>query len=316
MPYPHPTRRLAPILVIGALSLAAGCGGSESESPPVTGTLALRITDAAVDSAEHVYVEFSGLEIQAEGGARTTLRYCQDAADATKAVVSTTPCVTLPAPKRLDLLALTGGEAAYLLESYTLPAGHYPWIRLIVNTAGARDSYLVAPGGGEHELDIPSNDQTGLKLNRGFNVPAGGSADFTVDFDLRKSVHMTGMGDYLLRPTLRMVDNVLVGSIVGSVDPALVPADCTPAVYVFAGAGATPDDIAGAPSDPVTTAPVKLDTGDGTYRYKAAFLEAGSYTVAYTCQATLDDPAVNDALTFSGTATVTVAARTVTTHNF
>ena len=306
--------RLISLSMIGALSLASGCGNSESAAN--SGTLSLRVTDAVVDSAEHVYVEFGGLEIQAPDGSRITVFYCQDPADATKTVVSSTPCTTTPAPKQLDLLALTGGEAAYLLDHVTLPAGRYPWIRLMVNTAGTRDTYIVTTGGGEYELDIPSGAQTGLKLVRGFGVPAGGSADFTIDFDLRKSVRMTGTADYSLRPTLRMADNAVAGAIAGSVDSALVPGGCTPAVYIFAGAGATPDDIDGTPSEPITTAAVRLDATDGTYRYKAAFLEAGSYTVAYTCQAALDDPAADDALTFSGTSTVTVEARRVAVHDF
>ena len=107
---------------------------------------------------------------------------------------------------------------------------------------------------------------------------------------------------------------MLVGAIAGTVNAALVPGGCTPAVYVFEGAGVTPDDIDGTAPDPVTTATVKLDSG--AYKYKAAFLEAGSYTVAYTCQAAMDDPAVNDALVFSGAATVAVAAKTTTVHDF
>ena len=103
--------------------------------------------------------------------------------------------------------------------------------------------------------------QSGLKLNRGFDVPAGGSADFTIDFDLHKSVHMTGSGSYMLRPTLRMVDNIMVGSISGTVGASLVPS---------------------------------------------------GYTIAFTCDA---DRAVDDALTFTGTATVPISANTTTTHN-
>jgi hypothetical protein len=307
-------KRSGSLVLLSVVAAAAGCGGSDGGGPG-TGTLSLQITDGAVETAEHVTIQFSGLELQAAGGGRTTLYYCQDPADPTKTILSQAPCTTPPAPKKLDLLALSGGLAETLLDDFTLPAGHYVWIRLAVDTAGARDSYIVV-GGVEHELTIPSGDETGLKLNRGFNVPDGGSADFTVDFDLRKSVHVTGTGEYLLRPTLRLADNTLVGAIAGTVNAALVPAGCTPAVYVFEGASVTPDDIDGTAPEPVTTATVKLDSGSGTYKYKAAFLEAGSYTVAYTCQAALDDPAVNDALTFSGTATVAVAAKTTTTHDF
>lgn len=177
-----------------------------------------------------------------------------------------------------------------------------------------------------HELTIPSEAKTGLKLNRGFVVPAGGSADFTIDFDLRKSVHFTGndpaTGEYMLRPTLRLADNAMTGSIAGTVNDTLMTVTCDPvndrpAVYVYSGAGVTPDDIDGIDPEPVTTASVKLDPDDNTrYVYKAAFLEAGDYTVAFTCDAATDDLMADDTLAFSGTSTVSVTAKTETTHNF
>ncbi len=295
-----------------ALVLAlAGCGDSSTTG---TGKLTLQITDAPVDTAEHVYVQFSGLEIQSAGGMRTTLYYCQDAMTPATTIVSTTACSTPAAPKQIDLLALTGGQAEVLLNGFILPAGYYSWIRLMVDTAGILDSYIVLLGGAEFELTVPSGDETGLKLNRGIVVPSGGSANFTIDFDLRKSVHVAGTGEYMLRPTLRLVDNSLVGAIAGTVNLSLVPAGCTPAVYVYPGAGVTPDDIDGIVPDPVTSATVTLD--NGVYRYTAAFLEAGNYTIAYTCQAAVDNPAVSDTLTFTGAATVPVTAKTTTVHNF
>ena len=319
---PSILKRCGSILVFGTMLAIAGCGGSGGGSGGAsTGTLSLQITDGPVDTAEHVYVQFSGLEIQSADGKRSTLYYCQDPADATKTVLSDTACTTPAAPKQLDLLALSGGQADFLLDDFTLPSGHYSWIRLMVDTAGVRDSYIVLLGGAEHELTIPSGSETGLKLNRGFDVPAGGSADFTIDFDLRKSVHVTGTGEYMLRPTLRIVDNVMVGAIAGTVDNTLMTVTCDPvndhpAVYVFSGAGVTPDDIDGIAPDPVTTAAVKLDSNDGMYKYKAAFLEAGSYTIAFTCDAAADDPIVDNTLIFSGTTTVTVTANTSTVHDF
>jgi hypothetical protein len=306
-------RQTASLLAIGVL--LAACGDSGTTGNTGTGALTLQITDAPVDTAEHVYIQFRGLDIQGANGTRTTLYYCQDAVIPAITVVSTTACSTPAAPKQLDLRALTGGEAEVLLDEFMLPAGHYSWIRLMVDTGGLQDSYIVLLGGADYELTIPSGSETGLKLNRGIDVPAGGSANFTIDFDLRKSVHVTGSGEYMLRPTLRLADNTVVGAIAGTVDPLLV-SGCAPAVYVFTGAGVTPDDIDGIPPDPVTTATVKLDSGSGEYRYKAAFLEAGEYTVAYACQAATDDPATNVALAFTGAATVTVAANTVTLHNF
>ena len=300
-------------LLFATAALLTGCGGADSDTG--TGKLTLSITDAAVDNAEHVYVQFHGIELQG-AGTRTVLYYCQDAADASKTVVRNAACTTAAAPKKIDLLALNSGLSDTLLNEYVLPAGAYNWIRLMVDTDAVLDSYIVVMGGASHELTIPSGSESGLKLNRGFVVPNNGSADFTIDFDLRKSIHLTGTGEYKLRPTLRLADNTLAGSIAGSVAASIIPSGCSPAVYVFAGSGTTPDDIDGIAPDPVTTASVKLNSISGEYRYTAAFLEAGNYTVAYTCQALDDDPTVDDALTFSGTSNATVTAKTTAILNF
>jgi hypothetical protein len=296
-------------------AILGGCGGGDNGGGTGTGTVTLRITDAPVDSSavENVFVQFSAIELQGQGG-RTTFYFCEDPANAANpAVVSASPCAK-PKSMQIDLLHLTDGLSVNLLNGQTVPAGHYDWIRLAVDTAGDLDSYIKVSGV-DHELTIPSGDETGLKLNRGFNVAAGGHSDFTVDFDLRKSVHVTGMGEYILRPTLRIVDNLLVGKITGTVAAGLATTDCSPAVYVFAGSGVTPDDIDDVPADPVTTATVKFD--GSVYRYTAAYLEAGSYTVAFTCQALADDPATsNNEVKFSGAADVTVSVNATTVHNF
>jgi hypothetical protein len=305
-----------PARIVSGLILATilgACGGGDNGGG--TGTVTLRITDAPVDSSavENVNVQFSAIELQGEGG-RANFYFCEDPAVPTNPpVVSTSPCVK-PKPKQIDLLALNSGLSDVLLSGQTVPAGHYNWIRLEVDTGGTMDSYIVVSGSSQ-ELTIPSGDETGLKLNRGFNVAAGDHANFTIDFDLRKSVHLTGTSEYILRPTLRIVDNLLVGKISGTVDAGLVGEGCSPAVYVFAGSGVTPNDL-GSTGAPVTTATVKFD--GSVYRYTAAFLEAGPHTVAYTCEAAADDPATNDDLlvAFFGAADVSVNANATTIHNF
>ncbi|MBI5017229.1 MAG: DUF4382 domain-containing protein [Deltaproteobacteria bacterium] len=270
-------------VLLSCLGLA-GCGVDGSGGFP-GGTLRLSVTDAPVDDASGVVVTFSGVQIQPAQGE--------------------TIDVDFPA-RNIDLMALTGGRSAVLLPSLVLPAGHYAWLRLKVNIP---ESYVVV-GDDTYGLEIPSGDQSGLKINRGFDVPAGGTADMTVDFDLRRSLHRRGSGaSYALRPTLRMVDNTRVGTISGTVDDALLNSpSCTGgyAVYVYAGAGVSPGDLGGPGAQPVTTAPV-LPSEGGQHGYRAAFLEAGPYTVAFTCQASNDDPTANDAIDFTGPSTVTVS---------
>ncbi len=300
-------------VVAMAIGVAGGFTGCDGEWDAF-GRLSLRITDAPVDAAQHVFVQFSGLEIHGNNNRNVTLFYCEDPANASNRVISATACAKSK-PMQIDLLEKNSGNSETLLSGYKLVSGDYQWIRLMVDTAGTEDTYLVLADGSEHELTIPSGDQTGLKLNRGFHVSSNEEVDFTIDFDLRKSVHETKNG-YLLRPTLRIVDNSSAGGIAGTIASALVTTNCTPAVYVFAGATITPDDVDGADPDPVTTAPVKLNDQSGLYEYKAAFLDPGSYTAAFTCGAAADDPATSETLTFTGTADVTVAAKTVTTKNF
>jgi len=177
--------------------------------------------------------------------------------------------------------------------------------------------------GKEHDLRIPSGDETGLKLNHSFVIAAGGESSFTIDFDLRKSVHKTGSGDYKLRPTLRMVDHAEMGSLSGSIDSNLIATgDCTTgaAVYVFpADTADAPDDEDGEAEnsgpDPITSA--VIDTSKGVYNYKVSFLSAGDYLIALTCDADLDDADEDDAtVTFLSTATVSITVDTNTVYNF
>jgi hypothetical protein len=275
----------------------AACGGDDGP-----GRLHLAVTDAPLDGATAVVVQFDAVEVKPQGG--TALRFEFDA------------------PKQVDLLALQGGLAEPLLAGVSLPAGQYNWLRLEITADGdAATSYLTRDDGSTHALRVPSGAESGLKLNRGFLVAAGGLADFTVDFDLRKSVHMTGGGapEYLLRPTLRIVDNNSVGAIAGSVDPLLAPADCAPAVYVFTGTSQLPDDIGGQVNEPLVVAAVTPDPGDGVLRYRAAFLPPGGYTAAFTCEADEDAPDTDDDVEFLplyATNVVVEADRTTTVDFF
>lgn len=303
----------APFNILAAASMtlmlsACESGDSASPSSSSTGSLNLNITDAPVDMAQNVFVEFSGVELKPAEGESITFDF-------------TERCEADPASCQIDLLALNGGTSAQILADETVPAGKYNWVRLMVKAEETvKDSYIVVDDK-EYELSIPSGAKTGLKLNRGFVVPAGGEGTFTIDFDLRKSVHMTGKGEYKLRPTLRIVDHAEMGSLSGSIDSNLIASgDCTDgaAVYVFpAGTVDAPDDEDGEGfgPDPITSAVV--DTTDGVYNYKVSFLSAGDYLIAFTCDADLDDTEVDDAtVSFLSEATVSITVDNNTEHDF
>ena len=216
-----------------------------------------------------------------------------------------------------------------LLLDEPLAAGEYKSIRLIVDAVeGERDSYIVLDaGGGEHELQVPSGSTSGFKLDGSFTVVAGQSVNFTIDFDVRKSIVRTGTPKnpdtvkYLLKPVLRIVQNDSAGHITGKVAPALLDdascSDTDPAtfnsVYVFSGAGVTPDDIDGDGGDPLTPSLVTLDTESGDYRYEVGFLPEGEYTIAFTCNVDaeitdVENGHVDNDLKFTGIQDVQVTA--------
>ena len=293
------------------LILSAGLNACSSSDSSSTGTLSVSVTDAPVDEADEVVVEFNGVEIKPADGESITFDF-------------TERCTLDPESCQINLLALTGGVSQQILNGETVPAGKYNWMRLMVN-AEQNHSYIVTSAG-EFDLNIPSGDESGLKLNRGFVVPAGGEASFTIDFDLRKSVHEANGDYYILRPTLRIVDNTETGTLSGNVAPSFFEAgNCTAneagtitgAVYVFfAGTVDAPDDEDGVGfgPDPITSA---LVADDGVYGYKVGFLSEGDYLIAFTCDAAVDDPAEDDAtVKFQGTTTVTITANENTVYNF
>lgn len=285
--------RLKFALCVAALVIS-GCGNQM----PDKGTLTIAVTDAPVDSALRVVVFFASVEIKPADGES----FVVDVND------------------QIDLLALAGGGSEIILNNIELDAGHYNWIRLEVNAeATLMDSFIELDDGSIHSLFIPSGDQTGLKLIGGFDVPAGGNASFTLDFDLRKSVHnpIGLLPDYILRPTVKMINTGAggdaVGGIGGTIDRNLIFNElCTgttgDAVYVFSGSNSPIDDVDGIAPDPVDSAVVTMDTS-GAFVYLIDNLPVGEYTVAFTCDAQFDDPATDDDITFlGGTFNITVEA--------
>lgn len=316
------------IFSILPLVFVTACGGGSVKDPALTtGKLILAITDAPVDGASNVSVRFNGVEVKPASGDSISFDF---------------------AARDIDLLSLQGGGSKIMLDEVPLEAGQYNWIRLkVIAEKNTIDSYLqteVDNPDSRVSLWIPSGSETGLKLNHSFVVAVGGITDFTIDFNLRKSItNPVGQANNLiLKPSLRIVDNNAVGEIFGMVDATMLSnidsvstlETCSDrsAVYVFAAdmSGTDPtdaivddvDDIDGVDvgldgADPITTALVEM-AQDETYQYSVAFLSPGFYTIAFTCNAGDDvaDEDNSDVVTFTGTTTVEVVANNTTTHNF
>ncbi|MEO8017022.1 MAG: DUF4382 domain-containing protein [Pseudomonadota bacterium] len=294
---------LATVACIILLAFLAACGGgggsaAGANSQPQFGKMNLRITDSPVTSAKRVVVEFTGLEIKRAGVFE--------------------PEVFDFAPRQINLLALDGGGSEVLLADVDMPAGEYESIRLKVNAGrNASDSFIELDDGSKHALFIPSGNQTGLKLIRGFTIGVGSTSNFTIDFDLRKSVvNPPGLGEpYLLKPVLRLVDNLEVGTIDGTVAAALVVDGCVPTVYLYTGASVVPDDL-GSATPPLASTAVNLDNATGVYRFRLGFVPVGASTVAFTCAGDDDAAEVDDTIAFAAPLNATVVAGQTATVEF
>jgi hypothetical protein len=263
----------------------------------------LSVADAPVDGAEKVVVEFTGVELIPESGNPVT--------------------ITFATPKTIDLLNDSGTASAQLF-SQPIPAGSYGQIRLMVVADGnPSNSYIILSDGTMHGLQVPSGSETGLKLVSGFMVPSSGVVDYTIDFDLRQAITCPpGQNPAcVLKPVERLVDNTTVGNIQGQVSSTLVPSGCTPGVYLYAGTVTAPEDMnsMAAPGDAnqplASKAPIA--SSQPPYYYQFTFLEPGTYTVAFTCEAAQDNPDQPDsAVKFSPVKTRIVTAGQTTMVDF
>ena len=305
------------LAVAGMAVLLTACGsdsdGGGGGGGGSTGTASLSLTDAPIDDAYDVSVYFDGVEFQPKDGDRITF-YLADDGSGSCGVVESIDETTFPC--KVNLLDYQGENKVTLLDGVTLPSGQYSWVRLILNKY---PGYIIlSEGGSLFDLRVPGGAETGLKLHGGFIVAAGNHTDYTIDFDVRKSIHdPVGSSDYILRPTLRMVDNSEVGSLSGTIDSSVYVdnSECTGAVYVFSDVVSPPDDLDGT-DDPITTA---LISTDGAYEYTVGFLTEGEYLAAFTCDALADTTTVDDdseTVSFLSEATVTITAGENTVQNF
>jgi hypothetical protein len=124
-----------------------------------------------------------------------------------------------------DLLRLRNGASVVLGNNY-LDAGNYTQIRLIIGTGSN-----IVVNGVTYPLEIPSGEQTGVKLNHAFEIQSGVIYELILDFDAGHSIVLTGNGQYKLKPVIRLVPTIISGTISGKINPI------SAAGYVYAISG-------------------------------------------------------------------------------
>ena len=291
-------KRSAFFVLAASAVVLAGCGGSGSEEVGTTGFLSLAVSDGPIHYADKVCITFNEVEVKGSGDSKV---------------------IPLDPPQKINLLAFQGDNAMPILTQEQLKAGDYEWMRLGVDAVrdgnGGEDetfgedcdgaaSYLVMKDSTVyHNLYVPSGATSGLKLVGGFTVPVNDTAYLTAEFDIAKSITAPpGQSpDMVLRPSIRLVNNVEVGTLTGLVESSdetqpgpVFPEECDPSVYVFDDGvmpnpiGIDDDPLSEVidPNDPVATAMVSERTNDDgsvQWDYTVGFLLAGNYEAAFTC---------------------------------
>lgn len=261
-------RRAAPL--IGSLALLACDNGS----------ITLSVTDTPADEVSRVVVQFSAVEFEDSAGHWERIE--------------------LRPEMQLDLLALRGGESKALIDDESIPAGTYRRIRFVIDAdPNGTESYVDRTNGGRIALEPDGGEDVRPTVDFRFTLDDGDDVALTVDFDLRRGlIEPDDSSDrYRLRSALRAVDDEFSGRVSGTVSAGLVTNGCEPALYVFEGQDADVGDIGGAKA-PLTSVGLLAQNGSSGLSYSIGFLEAGDYTMAFTCDAQDDDPEDDDEFSF------------------
>ena len=245
----------------GILSSLTGAGG--------TGTLRLLVTDKPfpVDLITSAIVTITKIEVRQATSQPTS----EPAEDGSGSGATSQPSengfITIfEGEKSFDLLNLRNGKTDLLAET-DIPAGTYDQMRLIVT-----NGKITLTDGRVFDLKVPSGEESGIKLNFDFDLPAVQRTTLILDVDLSRaflaipSGHIDDVSTitgFHFQPSLamRLINVLEAGSISGHVtDAANGNAVATAMVTAFDG-------------DTEVTTTVTDDTG--------AYTLAGLHTATY-----------------------------------
>ena len=231
------------VLSTALMTLISGCGGGDTTS--TTGTAIMNIADSAGDAKNVVGVHVAFDEVHYKPAS-------------SEWVVEELNGV-------INLLDLQDGNSM-LVSQTELPTGRINQVRFVINEGMSFVELNISGTITPKPLTVPSGEE---KVVGGFVVPAGGDVNITADFDVRKSLVLHN-GVYSLKPTIKIVDNSLVGEVSGTVSN--IAENTTVIIYAYA------DETfieAQELSNDFENAATSSDATDGDYTL--AWLAAGTY---------------------------------------
>ena len=184
-------------VLIAIITVLAGCQAlpSSSSTPSgalAAGTLQVNITDAPPqEEIEEVWLTVAGVKIHLAGNEAVAQEGEPEVNDGWLSLA-------LVGDARFNLLAYQGGLQAKLGVGDLAP-GKYTQIRMDVTKVEVK--IKGDPEGVFKEAKLPSNT---LKFVHPFEIVGGQVTEIVFDFDALKSLNVTGKGEYMCKPVIKL----------------------------------------------------------------------------------------------------------------
>lgn len=171
------------------------CDNASSPSSDAPAIFEIRMHDTPVDNIAEVNVHVESVRVNHSDG---------------------NGWVTINEPNEVyNLLDLVNGNMVVLGEE-EVEGGRYNQVRLVLG----ENNTIVTNDGEVHDLQTPSAQQSGLKININADLEPGVRYTLNLDFDVSKSIVQTGNSGYILKPVIRAYEEAVTGTIAGTVVPS------------------------------------------------------------------------------------------------
>lgn len=256
---------------LAAALLLAGCESSFSVDMAVS----------SPESLERLEVTLRGVELLEEDGG----------------VVA----VEADDPGTVDLLQNGPDVLHRLISGADIPEHRYRGLRLLLDEQGSEAEF----SNGDRVPVALSLTQPFMPLD--IRVRSEDNTDAVLVLDLRFSVadRRSVSGGVVLQQAGSAADAQVTGGLAGTVDEAVVSrGNCAGvtqgyALYLFNGERSSANDFLEESADrPLRSATLTRSGSSGDFSYRFIEVPEGRYTLAFTCQADLDDPFTREALVF------------------